>query len=194
MSIPSNVSLRFGHARSLTLFRSHSPSHTPIPVSISHSGSQACVLDLLCPVSHAQSLMLLLGVQCLTPGPSPTLRQCRSSSCHRRPFHFQILTLSPTLACCLSHLPLSMYLHRIWGGLAIPYPNRRIVLGYVGERRALQRQGFVLVPVFHQLFMATCPNGLPDHGMPDTSQADFLLQQEGVEGGLPTHGDGTANS
>ena len=65
------------------------------------------------------------------------------------------------------------------GGLAIPYPNRRIVLGYVGERRALQRQGFVLVPVFHQLFMATCPNGLQIMGCRMQAKPIFFSNKKG---------------
>ena len=38
--------------------------------------------------------------------------------------------------------------------------------------------------------MTGCTHGLPDHGVLYTGQADFLFQQERVEGGLSAHGNG----
>ena len=79
-------------------------------------------------------------------------------------------------------------------GLAVPYPDGRVVLGDMSEGRALEGQGLVFVPIFHELLVATCTDGLPDHWVADASQADLLFQHERIEGGLSTHGDGTANA
>ena len=74
------------------------------------------------------------------------------------------------------------------GGLSVPDPYGRVVLGDVSEGEHSRESFLYLSQSFMSCSWLDRAKGFPDHGMADASQADLLLQQERIEGRLPAHG------
>ena len=59
----------------------------------------------------------------------------------------------------------------------------------MGQGGTFGGDGFELVPVFLEVFVAFGSEGFPDHGVFDGGDADFLFEEEWVESGLSAHAD-----